>query len=224
MFAGHPNLALHHHGIDTATFDPPTEDPYEANSEGRAVFVGAAYLDTEFLTIAAQELPRWEFHVIGPLGHVPDGPNMVAHGKLPFAGTVPYIAHADVGLACLRYLRGAESFTDSLKVIQYTHARLPIVAPEFMRSARNNVFTYRPGDRESIRAALLAARAFDRSTVDRSGIGSSDRPGQMPRWAGTLAVNSKPPRSAVVQDSFLAPGGSEKSRSSLPTSLPGVRK
>jgi 2-beta-glucuronyltransferase len=87
---------------------------------------------------------------------------------------VPWLQHADVGLSTLRYRRGAESFTDSLKIIQYTYCRLPIVAPDFLRSSRTNVFTYRPGDAASIRGALAAARAFDRSTVDRSAIGTWD--------------------------------------------------
>jgi 2-beta-glucuronyltransferase len=149
-----------------------SKSPYAGESAGRAVFVGAAYLDRGFIDMAASELTDWEFHVIGPVGSIPARANVVAHGELPFGETVPFIKHADVGLATLRYLPGAESFTDSLKIIQYTYARLPIVAPEFMRSARTNLFTYRPGDRESIRAALLAARAFDRTSVDRSGIGS----------------------------------------------------
>jgi 2-beta-glucuronyltransferase len=173
-FEGRPNVALQYHGLDTSAFDRATDDPYASTLEGRAVFVGNAYLDTEFLSIAAAALPGWEFHVIGDLGRIPSHPNIVAHGELPFAETVPYLQHADVGLSTLRYRPGAESFTDSLKVIQYTYCRLPIVAPDFLGSSRTNVFTYRPGDRDSISAALAAARAFDRSTVNRSSIVSWD--------------------------------------------------
>lgn len=174
QFHGQPNVALQHHRLDTAPFDRATDDPYDRASKGRAVFVGNAYLDTEFLEIAARDQPDWEFHVIGSLGRLPTRPNVIAHGELPFAETVPWLQHADVGLSTLRYRRGAESFTDSLKIIQYTYCRLPIVAPDFMTSSRTNVFTYRPGNADSIREALAAARTFDRSTVDRSTIGTWD--------------------------------------------------
>jgi 2-beta-glucuronyltransferase len=173
-FGDRPNVRLQLHGLDTGVFDRTTDDPYDPSLEARAVFVGNAYLDTEFLSIAAPDHPGWQFHVIGELGRMPDLPNVVVHGELPFAETVPYLQHADVGLSTLRYRPGAESFTDSLKVIQYTYCRLPIVAPDFMRSARANVVTYRPGDRDSIRTALAAARALDRSTIDRSSIRSWD--------------------------------------------------
>jgi len=169
-FMAHHNTRVQHHGIRTDEFDQPVANPYGPGP--RAVFVGAAYLDVRFLEIASASFPDWQFHVIGPLENVPRAPNVIAHGELPFAETVPFIAHADVGLAALSSIPGAESFSDSLKIIQYTCARLPIVAPDFLRSARTNVFTYRPGDPASIREAMLAARGFDRSTVDRTGIGS----------------------------------------------------
>jgi 2-beta-glucuronyltransferase len=172
LFLGHSNVRLQLHGIDAVPFDAPSVNPYKAQASARAVFVGAAYLDQSFVQSAARVLPDWEFHVIGPVGEVSTLANVIAHGELPFSETVGFIVHADVGLACLREIPGAESFSDSLKIIQYTYARLPIVAPEFMRSPRTNVFTYRPGDPASIKAALLAAHAFDRRAVDRSGIGS----------------------------------------------------
>jgi len=174
QFGGRPNVALQYHGLATAPFDQVTDDPYDHARKGRAVFVGNAYLDTGFLEIAVRDHPDWEFHVIGALGRLPSRQNVIGHGELPFAETVPWLQHADVGLSTLRYRRGAESFTDSLKIIQYTYCRLPIVAPDFMTSSRTNVFTYRPGNADSIREALAAARTFDRSTVDRSTIGTWD--------------------------------------------------
>lgn len=172
LFPSHPNVLLHRHGINAAALDAPSANPYIRPAEVRAVFVGSAYLDRAFVEVAARALPAWEFHVIGRVGNVPALPNVVTHGELPFADTVGYIVHADVGLACLRDIPGAASFSDSLKVIQYTYAGLPIVAPHFLGSGRSNVLSYRPGDATSIREALLAAQGFDRSTVDRSGIGS----------------------------------------------------
>jgi 2-beta-glucuronyltransferase len=171
LFDGHPGVRVDMHGLEASAFDCATESPYAPESMN-AVFVGMSHLDTNFLEHAAALFPKWTFHVIGRLGHVPRRPNVVEHGELPFHETVPYIVHADIGLATRSYALGAESLASSLKVIQYTYARLPIVAPDFMRSERKNVFTYRPGDDESIRRALLAAEAMDRSMIDRSDIPS----------------------------------------------------
>jgi len=69
---------------------------------------------------------------------------------------------------------GAEAFTDSLKIIQYTYCRLPILAPSFLRSPRPNFVFYTPGDRASIGSALEEARRFDRRRVDTTGVRSWD--------------------------------------------------
>jgi 2-beta-glucuronyltransferase len=166
-FEGHPRLEVHRHGIHTAPFDAPSADPYPRHGI-HAVFVGTAYLDRRFLEIAADAFPDWTFHIIGPLSQLPARPNLVAHGELPFVATVPYIVHADIGLAT--WFPGDETQADSLKIIQYSYAGLPIVAPDFLRSPRPNVFAYRPGDAASIRAALLAARAFTDRDAARAGV------------------------------------------------------
>ena len=90
---------------------------------------------------------------------------MKRYGERAFAGLVPYVKHADIGLQTLEYWPGAECFTDSLKMQQYTYCRLPIVAPTFLRSDRPHVFCYEPGDDGSIRQALQAALRFDRDLV-----------------------------------------------------------
>lgn len=172
QLAAHSHVMVHPHGIDSAPFDTASTDPYDRSFDCHAVFVGTSHLDTDFLVAAARSFPSWQFHVIGPLRVAPALPNVISHGEMPFDATVPFITHSDIGLAARSYAPGAESLTDSLKVIQYTYVGLPIVAPDFLNSTRSNVFTYRPGDPHSIREALLAARGFDRSTVDRSGIGS----------------------------------------------------
>ncbi len=173
-FAGHQNVMFHPHGIETAPFDEPNEDPYDRSRAGHAIFVGTAHLDRTFLDVAARDFPAWDFHVVGPFDSLPDRPNVLAHGELPFSETVPYIVHADVGLATLEHVPGAETLRDSLKVVQYTYARLPIVAPDFMASNRTNLFLYHPGDDASIRGAMTAAAQSDRSAISREGIWSWD--------------------------------------------------
>lgn len=164
-----PTVRLHQHAIDRASFDAPSVDPYAHDVEANAIFVGVAQLDTESLQIAARELPAWRFHVIGPV-QVPRSPNIFGYGEMPFAATVPYIVHADVGLGMRLPVAGGEVFSDSLKIVQYTYAQLPIVVPQELQSGRAHSFSYVSRDATSIREALLAARRFDRSLVDRSGI------------------------------------------------------
>jgi 2-beta-glucuronyltransferase len=160
-----PRAELQRHGVEKEFFDAPTASPYSPAGKVNCVFVGNAYLDTDFLLRASALFPDWNFHVIGSFPDLPSSRNIVAHGELPFEKTVPYLQHATVGLTTLTYRFGAESFTDSLKTLQYTYCGLPVVAPEFLRSTRPNAFYYVPGDGESIRRALIAARGFERRAI-----------------------------------------------------------
>jgi 2-beta-glucuronyltransferase len=169
-FAHLPQAVLHPHGMPKSAFDIDTTDPYPHHDAPQCVFVGSAQFDHDFLTRAAEAEPDWQFHIIGPIANVPRRPNIHAYGEQPFADTVPYIQHADIGLQTLVYTPGAESFTDTLKVLQYTYCRLPIIAPDFLRCSRTNLCYYQPGDSASIKTALHQARDFDRNTVDPSGV------------------------------------------------------
>jgi 2-beta-glucuronyltransferase len=167
-----PQAVLHHHGICKSRFDQDYPSPYGEGWETHLVFVGTAYLDIDFIDKASAHFPTWAFHLIGPLPGVPRRHNVFAYGEMPFDATIPYLKHADIGLHTLICKSGAASFADSLKVIQYTYCRLPIVAPEPMRSARVHTFYYQPGDQTSIVRALDHARAFDRAKVEVEGIHS----------------------------------------------------
>jgi 2-beta-glucuronyltransferase len=173
-FADRPSARLHHHGIDRLLFDRASASPYAATRGPHAVYVGRHPVDSHFLAAASALRPEWTFHVIGPGESRLEHDNVRTYGELPFAETVPFIRHADVGLHPVERGPGAETFTDSLKVIQYTYCRLPIVAPSFLRGTRPNMIGYEPGDRESIDRALTAARDLDRSRIDTSGIRSWD--------------------------------------------------
>ncbi|MFP4053290.1 MAG: glucuronosyltransferase [Phycisphaerae bacterium] len=169
-FAGLPAATVDHHGIDPAPFEAPCPDPYPDTGRGRAVFVGTSHVDVDFLARAARLCPQIDFHAIGPVENLPLADNLVAHGTLPFAATVPYLKHADVGLACRSWTPGAETLTDSLKIIQYTWCRLPVVVPRFLDSARANVIPYDVGDDDSIARAMHEALAMDPARVDTSDV------------------------------------------------------
>jgi 2-beta-glucuronyltransferase len=124
------------------------------------VWVGRSLLDRRALLTAAERLPSWRFHVIGDAGPLPQ-PNVVAYGELPYAATVPYVRHADVGLAMYDTSDAAATrfFASSLKIVQYAYCGLPIVVPDTVPCPFPRTFAYDPADAESIVGALLAARA-----------------------------------------------------------------
>lgn len=167
------NAALHKHAIRKDLFDVPHPSPYRGEGPF-VIYVGWQYFDHDFMARALRLFPGWSFHVFGAIPDLPSAPNLTAYGERPFAETVPYLRHANIGLQTRAYAPGAECLTDSLKMHQYTYCRLPIVAPTFLRNERPHVFYYKPGDDASIRQALLDARAFDRSRVPVDSVWSWD--------------------------------------------------
>jgi 2-beta-glucuronyltransferase len=163
-FSHLPHAVLHKHALRKDLFDAPHPSPYQGPGP-HVVFVGRGYFDHDFVRRAARLFPDWRFHVIGRIADVPAAQNIIAYGERHFLDIIPYLQHADVGLQTLTYQPGAECFTDSLKMHQYTYCRLPIVAPRFLQNDRPHVFYYEPGDDISIRQALEAAVAFDRRLV-----------------------------------------------------------
>jgi 2-beta-glucuronyltransferase len=120
----------------------------------------------------ATTYPDWTFHLFGRLAHLEEAlPNVVAHGERPFDEVAAYIKFADIGIAPYRPKEDADYLSQSsLKMIQYSYCRLPIVAPRFAAAGRAHVLAYDPGDAGSIRAAFKAAVEFDRTTIDTSGV------------------------------------------------------
>ncbi len=163
------NVRLHYHGIDKQTYDQPHVNPYPAGSTN-LVFIGNAYFDRDFLETASTLFPDAKFHIIGPIQGLPKHPNIIAYGEMPFYETVGYIKYADVGLHTLHRARGAEAFTDTLKVHQYTYCQLPIVAPSFLKTNRKHAFYYTPGNAATIQTSLENALGFLHDEVDNSNV------------------------------------------------------
>lgn len=168
------NVKLHNHGIDKKIFDDASDNPYGNNESLRFIFSGNAYLDYDFLKTAAELSVKDEFYILGPFEDKLKLPNVFFRGELDFKDTVPYIKFADAGLHTLKYTAGAESFSDSLKVIQYSYCRLPVIAPDFIKSTRNNFIHYKSGNSQSIENAISSAKNFDKSKIDTGGISSWD--------------------------------------------------
>ncbi len=172
-FAHLANIFLHNHGLEKELFDQHHANPYQT-PRPNVVYVGKHYFDADFIARAVRIFPDWSFHVFGAVGPLPKTPNLTHHGERPFAELVPYLQHADIGLQNLSYTPGAECFTDSLKMFQYTYCRLPIVAPSYLKHDRPHVFYYEPGDDASIRTAMLAAQNYDREQISTASVLSWD--------------------------------------------------
>ena len=165
VLKGKGNVKLHHHGINKEFFDKVDTSPYGNNESFKFVFTGNAYLDYEFLETASDNFPKDEFHILGPFKDKLYKKNIKFHGEIKFDDTVPFIKFADAGLHTLIYTGGAESFSDSLKIIQYTYCRLPVIAPEFIKSNRENFIYYKPFDIESIKSSIYSAKKFDKEKI-----------------------------------------------------------
>ncbi len=174
QFRGNPNLKFQTHGIRKNLYDRDYPNPYTKYEGPNLVFVGQAHFDYDFLEIAGGFFPNWHFHIIGPRRKIVKRENIHFYGEMPFRETIAYLKYADIGLHTLNYTRGAESFTDSLKVIQYEYCRLPIIAPNFLDCNRPQVHYYKPGDRNSIGDALSQAINFDRNKISVDHINSWD--------------------------------------------------
>ncbi|MCM2294734.1 hypothetical protein NAC44_20615 [Allorhizobium sp. BGMRC 0089] len=153
------------HGIDKAAFDRPSASPY---SQGRnAVSLGDMLFDAGAIEVMAAAFPEWTFHLFGRKAEPQQQRgNIIVHGEQPFAAIIPFLKHADLGLAPYRDGAGAAYLSQSsLKMIQYSYCRLPIVAPHFAAKGRAHVMGYDPADPASIRSAFAAACHFDRSII-----------------------------------------------------------
>jgi 2-beta-glucuronyltransferase len=158
------------HGISKESFDHSLKSPYAGPRN--AVSVGDMLFDAATIETLAKRFPDWTFHLFGRRATL-DQPsaNVRIHGETPFETVAAYIKYADVGIA--PYLPKADAdylSQSSLKMIQYTYCKLPIVAPRFAAAGRHHVLAYDPGHADSIAAAFSAATTFDRETIDISGV------------------------------------------------------
>lgn len=167
-FEGH-RVELDPMGLQKEMFSARHPDPFQPRWAREAVCAGTTQFDADAVAAMARLRPDWRFHVIGRLNAHLDAPNVVCYGELPFAQVVPFVQHADIGLAPYKDLPGVEYQTHhSNRMLQYTFLKLPILAPVRMTSPElPHVIGYQLGDPESLAAALGRAETFDRSSINR---------------------------------------------------------
>jgi 2-beta-glucuronyltransferase len=158
------------HGLEKGLFDIENRNPYKTKKN--AICVGDMLFDEGTVVALARAFPDWHFYLFGKNARVPSTlPNVVCHGETPFSEIIPYLQHADIGLAPYRPAVNADYLSQSsMKMIQYTYCKLPIVAPHFAATGRQHVFGYDPNDTDSIKRAMSAATICDRSKIDTTGV------------------------------------------------------
>lgn len=153
------------HGFDFSVAEHADPSPYSVGIH--AVAVGSMLFDSSFFVIAGKLFPHITFHVIGS-GHARRDDytiNVKVYDEMPHQQTLPYIKHADIGLAPYRAAGLPRYLSDtSLKLMQYDFFALPAVCPDDIVGDYRSRFGYTPGDADSIVAAINAALTAPRQT------------------------------------------------------------
>lgn len=157
-------------GVDAALFDRDYPSPYAPGSRN-ALSIGNMLFDQAAVAQMAMAAPDVTFHVFGAVWRGNPMPNVVVYGERDFESIVPYIRHADIGLAPYR-LTPAEVYLaeSSLKLSQYSYCRLPILLPDLIPFARANGIAYRLDGESDWRGKIDAALAMPHSAAFSEGI------------------------------------------------------
>jgi 2-beta-glucuronyltransferase len=157
-------------GLDKKAFVSDLPSPFPQPRQ--AISIGDMLFDAGTIATLADAYPDWTFHLFGRNAKLPyKVGNVIEHGEVPFAKLVPYLLHADIGIAPYRDAPFVSYISQSsLKLVQYTYCRLPIVAPLFAAAGREHVCAYQPGDKTSVIEAFETAIEFPREIVDTSQI------------------------------------------------------
>lgn len=173
-FSSCENIRVQSHGIqlDVFSFNTPKPGEYEKYQKN-IIFIGCSHFDWDFLRIASMLFPDFGFHIIGPLPKKISSNNVIYYGEIPFDMTIPFIAHADIGLMT----RQLDPHLTSLKLMQYTWNKLPIIIPDYIGKKFPHFFSYKNNE-SSIKKAIEQALIYDRRSIDTSWIPSWDNVAQ----------------------------------------------
>jgi 2-beta-glucuronyltransferase len=148
-------------GVNRDDFASIGPSPYSGGIN--AVTVGSMLFDPSFFTLAAPHFPDVQFHLIGTGEPFAAPANVRLYKEMPFKATLPYLKHADFGIAA--YLPAANSgylAQSSLKLMQYGYLGLPAVCPDYAAGASQHRFGYVCGDEAAIVTAIRRALAHGR--------------------------------------------------------------
>jgi 2-beta-glucuronyltransferase len=157
------------HGVDPELDAHADPSPYAGGIN--AVSVGSMLFDSSFFHIATEAFPEVTFHVIGSgVARATLPKSVVYYEEMPFRRTLPFVKHARFGVAPYSQANVPYYLADtSMKLMQYDHFGLPAVCPDFVVGDDHPLRCgYRPGDPDSIHAAITAALATQNDRSRRS--------------------------------------------------------
>jgi len=143
------------HGVDVQKLRRETQNPY--STQKNVVAVGSMLFDDGAIRALAQAMPDFTFHMIGT-PKCPFPANVILYDEMPFEDTLPYLQHAQVGIAAYLPADSSAYLADSsLKLMQYSAIGLPAVCPDFAVGDHGLRFGYTPGDTGSMTQAFARA-------------------------------------------------------------------
>jgi 2-beta-glucuronyltransferase len=166
-------IATHTHGINTNAFNQAHHAPSPYTHPQNAIYIGMyPGIDWDFLDATASQFPHLKLHIFGPYKKQISHPNIIYYGTQPFHTLLPYIVHATIGLHIKKnYLHKKQSnknlndLSKTLKFMQYTYAKLPIIAPQAMQITEPHVFSY-TNDPISIKTAVETALNYPKEQIN----------------------------------------------------------
>ncbi|MFO1150491.1 MAG: hypothetical protein U1E62_19090 [Alsobacter sp.] len=160
-------VAVVPHGIDAGPFAADVPSPYPPGTRN-AVSIGSMLFDPRFFETAPPMFPDVNFHVIGS-GQTPPAeplPNVHHYAETSFLDTIPYLKHADFGIAPYVQEDVPAYLADtSMKLMQFGYLGLPAVCPQAAVGEHPMRFGYDLQDPETVRSAVNQALAATHRSV-----------------------------------------------------------
>lgn len=156
--------------INKDLFDADTVSPYPENTRN-AISVGNMLFDETSLRAMAEAAPDVTFHIFGAHFAGLRPKNVIEHGEKPFAELIPYMKHADFGIAPYRMSpKDVYLAETSLKFLQYAYCGLPVLTPDLIPDLRGNLIGYSLDDERNWKGKIETALAMGRSETFKEGI------------------------------------------------------
>lgn len=160
-------------GVDAGRLDAGLPSPY-APGTLNAISAGDMLFDGEAVAAMAAAAPEVTFHVFGAPWRGTPPRNVRLHGEQGYDDVVPYMQHADFGIAPYRNAEAQSYLAESsLKLAQYSWCRLPILLPDAVAFTRANAIAYAAGETDW-RGKIDRALAMPHSDGFRDGLLSWD--------------------------------------------------
>lgn len=154
-YLGATEVTVLEKGIDLAAYEKSYASPYGFATKN-VVCVGEMLFDAAVLPLA-ESLGDVQFHFFGSFRRR-SRKNIVFHGSVRFAETIPFVKFAHAGLLPYRRaLNVAYLATSSMKLAQFRACGLPVVGPCYLKIGGPTFFPYNLEYASSFKNAVVSA-------------------------------------------------------------------